>query len=264
MYHGNVARFGGRGPADLPAWVCEPAATVSYMPAIVTGPSADVLAWWRDGERTLHTAVEALPDADLAGPSLLAGWSRQTLLAHLAGNADALVNLLTWARTGVETPMYASAGARDEETAARPAPEVRGQFAGSQARLAAAIEELPDAAWQAQVRTAQGALVPATEVPWMRVRETWVHAVDLAAPVTFADIPAGLAAVLIDSITDGWRGRAEVSGITFAATDSGRRWGEGSRVVSAAQADLLGWMSGRGSADAIDFDGPPFAAPPWL
>jgi len=113
-----------------------PAATVSYMSAIVTGPSADVLAWWRDGERTLHTAVEALPDPDLAGPSLLPGWSRQTLLAHLARNADALVNLLTWARTGVETPMYASAGARDEEiaeTAARPASEVRAEFAGSQA-----------------------------------------------------------------------------------------------------------------------------------
>ncbi len=67
------------------------------------------------------------------------------------------------------------------------------------------------------MRTAQGALVPATEVPMMRVRETWVHAVDLAGPVTFADIPAGVAALLIGSITDGWRGRPEVSGITFAS-----------------------------------------------
>ncbi len=231
------------------------------------GPSPEILAWWRGGEQTLAAAVDALPDIDLTGPSLLPGWTRQTLLAHLARNADALVNLLTWARTGVETPMYASADARDEEiaqTAARPGAEVRAEFAGSQAGLAAAMEQLPAAAWQAQVRTAQGRMVPATEVPWMRVRETWVHAVDLAGRVTFADIPGEVASVLIENITTGWRGREDVAGLTFATTDTGQRWGDGPRVISAPRADLLAWMAGRGSADAIQFDGPPVAAPPWL
>lgn len=230
-------------------------------------PRPEILAWWRDGEHTLAAAVGDLPDDALAGPSLLPGWSRQTLLAHLGRNADALVNLLTWARTGVETPMYASAQARDDEiaeTAARPAAEVRAEFAAGQARLAKAVEQLTDAAWQAQVRTAQGRMVPATEVPWMRVRETWVHAVDLAGPVTFADIPAGIASALVGNIVSGWQARQEAGELTFAATDSGQRWGDGPRVISARRADLLAWMAGRGSAGAIDFNGPPWPPPPWL
>jgi maleylpyruvate isomerase len=233
----------------------------------VTGPRPEILAWWRDGEQTLATAVAALPDADLAGPSLLPGWTRQTLLAHLGRNADALVNLLTWARTGVETPMYASPEARDEEiaqTAARPAEEVRAGFAASQARLAEAVGQMSAATWQSRVRTAQGRMVPAAEVPWMRVRETWVHAVDLAGPVTFADIPASVASVLVENIYSGWQARGQTDGITFAATDTGEHWGDGPRVISARRADLLAWMAGRGPADPVQFDGPPFPPPPWL
>lgn len=236
---------------------------MSYVSAI----RPEILAWWRDGEQTLAAAVSALPDADLAGPSLLPGWTRQTLLAHLGLNADALVNLLTWARTGVETPMYASAQARDDEiaeTAARPAAEVRAEFAAGQARLAEAVGQMPGTAWQAQVRNGQGRMVPAAEVPWMRMRETWVHVVDLAGPVTFADIPAEVTTALVDNIVSGWQAREDVSGLAFAATDTGQRWGDGPRVISARRADLLAWMAGRGSADAIDFDGPPWPPPPWL
>lgn len=237
---------------------------MSYVSATLR---PEVLAWWRDGEQTLAAAVAGLPDADLAGPSLLPGWSRQTLLAHLGRNADALVNLLTWARTGVETPMYASAQARDEEiaqTAARPAEEVRAGFAVSQARLAEAVDQMTDAAWQAEVRTAEGRMVPAAEVPWMRVRETWVHAVDLADAVSFSDIPGGVATALIDNIVSGWQARGQAGGLTFAATDTGERWGDGPRPVTARRADLLAWMAGRGTADTIEFNGPPFPPPPWL
>jgi maleylpyruvate isomerase len=65
-------------------------------------------AWCTDGERFLDGALDRLAGVDLDGPSLLPGWSRRTVIAHVARNADALCNLLTWARTGVETPMYAS------------------------------------------------------------------------------------------------------------------------------------------------------------
>jgi maleylpyruvate isomerase len=236
---------------------------VSYVSAI----RPEILAWWREGEQTLAAAVSALPDAGLAGPSLLPGWTRQTLLAHLGLNADALINLLTWARTGVETPMYASAQARDDEiaeTAARPAAEVRAEFAAGQARLAEAVDQMPDVAWPTLVRNGQGRMVPATEVPWMRMRETWVHVVDLAGPVTFADIPAEVTSALVENIVSGWQAREDVGGLTFAAADTGQRWGDGPRVISARRADLLAWMAGRGSAGAIDFDGPPWPPPPWL
>jgi hypothetical protein len=75
-------------------------------------------AWCADGERFFGEALDRLPGAGPDGPSLLPGWSRRTVIAHVARNADALCNLLTWARTGVETPMYASAEAREAAIAA--------------------------------------------------------------------------------------------------------------------------------------------------
>jgi uncharacterized protein (TIGR03083 family) len=57
----------------------------------------------------LLATAAALGDAEVRGPSLLPGWSRGHVLTHIARNADGLGNLLRWARTGAETPMYASA-----------------------------------------------------------------------------------------------------------------------------------------------------------
>jgi maleylpyruvate isomerase len=68
-------------------------------------------------DRLLAT-VDGLDDAALRAPSLLPGWTRAHVLTHIARNADGLVNLVTWARTGEETPMYASTQARDTAIAA--------------------------------------------------------------------------------------------------------------------------------------------------
>jgi maleylpyruvate isomerase len=232
----------------------------------VTAPE-QVITWWRDGERALRAAVDAIPDSNLAGASLLPGWPRRTLLAHVTCNADALVNLLTWARTGVETPMYASPQARDaqiEQAAALAAAELRSEFRASQTRLATALEHMPAAAWQAQVRTAHGRQVPASEVPWMRVREAWVHAADFGGPMTFADIPPAVAGALVGDIAALWRGRGDSAGVTFVAADTGQRWGEGPQVVSAPLTDLLAWMTGRGGKTAVRSAGPPSGPPRWL
>ena len=91
---------------------------------MTTSPSPDVARrWWADGELVVAGLVDRLGDEELAADSALPGWSRAHVVAHLARNADALVNLLTWARTGVETPMYPSRAVRDadiETTAALP------------------------------------------------------------------------------------------------------------------------------------------------
>jgi maleylpyruvate isomerase len=59
----------------------------------------------------------------------------------------------------------------------------------SAAGLAASTDRLTDEQWAAEVVTAQGRTVPATEIPWLRAREVCVHAVDLGLGVTFADLP---------------------------------------------------------------------------
>ena len=102
-------------------------------------PSTEVLFEWVDtGQRAVEQHVAALDDAAMLGPSRLPGWTRGHVLTHLARNADALVNLLTWARTGTPTPMYPSVESRNagiEAGAARPAAEQRADLEATARRL---------------------------------------------------------------------------------------------------------------------------------
>ena len=101
-------------------------------------------------DRLLVTS-DALTDSQVAGPSRLPGWTRGHVLTHLARNADGFANLLTWARTGNETPMYPSEAARArgiEEGAARPAAQITADLQESAAALAAAAQDLPARAWE--------------------------------------------------------------------------------------------------------------------
>jgi maleylpyruvate isomerase len=103
----------------------------------------------------LLATAASLSDADLAAPSLLPGWTRGHVLTHVARNADSHINLLTWARTGDRTPQYPSVEAREAEIEAASARSAARQLADlddSAGRLAAAIRDLPQAAWSAQVQ----------------------------------------------------------------------------------------------------------------
>lgn len=107
---------------------------------------ARVRDWVRDGTTLFETTVAAVGDDELRAASTLPGWTRAHVVAHVARNADALVNLLTWARTGVPTPMYASPRQRaaDIEAGARAEPaRLRADLAAAHARLAAALDALP-------------------------------------------------------------------------------------------------------------------------
>ena len=225
----------------------------------------EVLGWWADGEQHLATALGRLTDEEFADPSLLPGWSRQLLLAHLTRNADAMVNLLGWARTGVETPMYASPEARDAgiaETAALPPAALRREVLAATARLVAAMRGLPDGAWPALVRTGQGRTVPATEVPWLRAREVWVHAVDLVAGVDFADIPEDVLVALVDEVFRTWDRRDQVPDVAVFAGD--REWGTGALAVAGPLPAVAAWLTGRAAGGGLRADGPLPVLAPWL
>jgi maleylpyruvate isomerase len=225
----------------------------------------ETLPWWEDGERHLATALGRLVDEEFAAPSLLPGWSRTEVLAHVARNADALVNLLTWARTGVETPMYASPEARDAgiaQAAKLPPAELRAEVLAATERLVAAVRALPGQAWTNEVRTAQGRTVPAAEVPWMRCREVWVHAVDLDAGVTFADVPEDVQAALVDDVFRMWDRRDTVPDVVLFAGD--REWGTGSLAVSGSLPAVTAWVTGRSAGEDLSADGPLPRLPAWL
>jgi maleylpyruvate isomerase len=161
------------------------------------------LAWVERGTAVLTAAVATLDEQTMSEPSRLPGWNRKHLIAHVAANADALGNLVHWARTGQRTPMYSSMEQRDADIEAGsrlPADELAGWLTGSAAALAAAMGVLDEEQWSAEVVTAQGRTVPATEIPWLRAREVCVHAVDLGTGVTFADLPGGFLSALVPDI----------------------------------------------------------------
>ena len=204
-------------------------------------------ACWADGEVTFAGAVAVLTDEELTGPSLLPGWSRGRLLAHVASNADALVNLCTWARTGVETPMYASTQQREAAIARRavlPPTQLRAKTTGAAKGLAEAVGAVPADAWATQVRTAQGRQVPAHELFWIRSREVWVHAVDLDAGVSFSALPEPVLVALVDEVFRMWAARDQSPELTVM---SGRhRWGAGAGVVEALTLpEITAWVTGR-------------------
>ena len=162
----------------------------------------DALTWVEHGTELLARQVAALDEQAMTERSALPGWTRKHLVAHVAANADALGNLVQWARTGERAPMYSSMDQRNadiESGATLSAAQLAAWMHGSAGNLAVAMGALTSDQWRAEVVTAQGRTVPATEIPWLRAREVCVHAVDLGTGLTFADLPDGfLSALVVD------------------------------------------------------------------
>jgi maleylpyruvate isomerase len=237
------------------------------MSAPMTEPSlVRFTSWMRDGTGLFLAALAAVPDAALTAPSRLPGWSRAHVVSHVARNADGLCNLLSWARTGVETPMYVSQRARAagiEAGVGRSPAAIRADAEQAAQRLAAVVGTMPDPAWSSEVRTAALRLVPATEITWMRAREVWVHAVDLDAGISFGAVPADLAQALLDDALGSLGKRPGSPQLTVGCTEADRTWqlGDGSAgEVSGPYAALLSWALGRRGPDVADWP----ALPAWL
>src|SRR6266702_2740611 len=96
-------------------------------------------------QRLLGTA-RVITEPDLREPSLLPGWTRAHVLAHLARNADAMRNLLVGVRNGQDRPAYASAQARQagvEHGAGLRADELVADLASSAMALRTVARQLP-------------------------------------------------------------------------------------------------------------------------
>jgi maleylpyruvate isomerase len=239
------------------------------------GPFADFTdarRWTRDGTTQLISETAGLGEAALGAPSALPGWTRKHLVAHVAANAEALGNLVHWAATGEPTPMYSSQGERAagiERGALLPADELNAWLQRSAQALDDAMTALSDDQWQAPVKTAQGRTVPATEVPWLRAREVYVHAVDLATGLSFAELPADFRAALCDDVV-AKRASAQAPGPTLVleAVDAGRQWdlpGDGDAVtLSGPLAEVTAYLTGRPhKLTTADGDAAPDLGP-WL
>src|SRR6266705_1118089 len=149
-------------------------------------------------QRLLDTA-RIITDPDLRVPSMLPGWTRGHVLAHVARNADGMRNALAGVRTGQDRPAYASAEAREagiEQGAGRRASELAADLADSAMALRTVARQLPDEGWQVPVRMLDtAAFFPAAELLTRRLVEVELHHCDLGAGYGPADWPAAFAAM---------------------------------------------------------------------
>ncbi|MCW3492670.1 maleylpyruvate isomerase family mycothiol-dependent enzyme [Microbacterium sp. SSM24] len=246
----------------------------------VTDPQlAASLLLMRRGQAVWARQLAELPDDRFDEPSLLPGWTRRHLVAHVGFNARAVARLVEWARTGVENPMYSSDTQRAEEIAfgaTLPVEALRHLAAHAAVHLDVEWRDLPEAAWLHQVRTAQGRLVPATETVWMRTREVWIHAVDLRNGASVRDFPDVLHDLLLADLIKVWTRKrtATTPDIILAPTDRAETFSllsEGGAaaseplVIVGSAADVVGWGIGRSMRGvATASGGEPPRPPDWL
>jgi maleylpyruvate isomerase len=159
-------------------------------------------------QRLLDTA-RVITEPDLRAPSLLPGWTRAHVLAHVARNADAMRNLLAGVRSGRDRPGYPSAEAREagiEEGAGRQARELVADLADSAMALRTVARQLPDQGWQVPVRMLEEAdPYPAAELLTRRLVEVELHHGDLGAGYAPADWPPAFADMDLAEPMRTWR-----------------------------------------------------------
>jgi maleylpyruvate isomerase len=200
---------------------------------------ADRLLLVEQAQSWLTGHLDGLTDEEFDGDSLLPGWQRRHVIAHIGYNARGLLRLADWARTGVETPMYASAQARADEIEAgahASAAELRAFVADSAAGLANKWGALPAAAWDRTVRTVTGAEIPASITVWMRAKEVWIHTVDLGTGGSYAEFPDAVLSQLLADVPE--------------------------PRVTGSDAGVARWATGRG-ADELAAD-PGIDPPVWM
>ncbi|MEO9015214.1 MAG: maleylpyruvate isomerase family mycothiol-dependent enzyme [Terrimesophilobacter sp.] len=231
----------------------------------------------RRGTAYFSRKLNELPDSEFDEPSLLPGWTRRHLIAHVGYNARAIVRLTQWAQTGIEQQMYESSEARwrEIEYGATLSPvALRNLTEHAAVHLNVQWRDLSDDAWRTEVRTSQGRLVPASTTVWMRTREVWLHAVDLNNGGSFTHFPTELIDHLIADVLSNWRKRREAETLpNFVLRaddrDTARSVGDADAddavVLTGSAVALARWATGRGRTGVTasgDAETP--VAPRWL
>lgn len=207
---------------------------------------------------SLLSSVSDFGEHEVRAESWLPDWTRGHVLAHIARNAEGMINLLTWARTGVETPMYGPGDARDrdiEAGAGRSAAELLADLVTTADELADAARAHPEDRWHHTVRLPGDRVREAGQLLQMRRTELEIHHVDLCCGYSPADWPEDWAAELLGQVVDTFAARADSPAFAMEDPESERRWAlgqpEGAPVVGGPVRELLAWLTGRGDGAGL-------------
>ncbi|MBR7673281.1 maleylpyruvate isomerase family mycothiol-dependent enzyme [Streptomyces daliensis] len=242
----------------------------------MTSPAHDS-ALVREATGRLLAATAALGDADVAEPSLLPGWTRGHVLAHLARNADALVEVLGG------RPMYADGETRDadiERGAARPLAAHLDDLRHSSARLDGAFAAQRDAVtgaatpaaadWDRAVELRNGVRDTAASLPFRRWIEIELHHVDLGIGYGLQDLPDAFVGRELANLAARFRGHPEIPLPLELRAEGGGHWETGATdapggepfVITGSAVALVGWLTGRTPGTGLSASGPLPTLPP--
>lgn len=201
-----------------------------------------------DGHRRLLEVTAALTDEQVRAPSLLPGWARGHVLAHLTDNARAFARVSALALRGELVDAYEGGQAeRDaiiEGLATGNAHAHRDGLTRHIAALEAVWSQASPADWDRPVRFRNGDLAGIVRMRW---REVWIHLVDLDLGVTPADWTEEFCHHTIEFLLP-----RLPAGVALRQTDGPARWsahGEisavQSREIAGTARDLAAWLAGR-------------------
>lgn len=217
----------------------------------------------------LIAAVAALDDDAVRAPSALPGWTRGHVITHVARSADSMTNLLDWARTGVETPQYASARAREAgiaEGAPRGAAEQLADLRAASDRFLATARDLPGEAWTVTVRSFNGDHHSAWFTLVRRWSEVEIHHVDLNTGYAITDWPEAFVGRLLDYTAHRWTELNKAPVAVLRDTTAEREWrfpasDPASRVAGPGRS-LAAWVIGRSPGTGLSSTSGPVPSPP--
>jgi maleylpyruvate isomerase len=223
--------------------------------------TADLLG---EAAQRLTRTVDGFHGDDWSAPSLLPGWTRAHVVAHLALNAEGMARALRDVvadDTDDDEPrsMYDSDERRDTdiaELATADASELRDRLLAGTTELNDAIASVPAHGWEGRIeRTPGGRTMRTASLPGMRLREVEIHHVDLDAGYLRSEWSPDFSDLLVDAMVKRLRpDRA----FEVKPLDSARDWVVGRDdseyplpVVTGPVADLGWWLTGRPAPDTL-------------
>lgn len=227
---------------------------------------------WAATRHLLDDATQLHP-SDFSQPSLLPGWTRAHVLAHLAHNADGGARLLTGVRTrtpGFEYESVTERAAAIEQGALQPPAATMAHLRNAAQRFRDACLAMRSHDWELAVTWTTGHQTSADTVPRSRLTEVLVHHVDLDVGYAPTAWPRAFVRERLDGVVGALnRGAHSPESLRLVAADSGRSLhllgatSADPRTVTGAEGQLLVWLLGRSDgADLQVSDGRPLPVLP--